>query len=519
MKNFFKEWGKALGIGFLIFILAIFLRLYNLDALPVFADEAIYVRWAQVMRAESTLRFLPLSDGKQPLFMWLVIPFLKVVGDPLFAGRATSVFAGMGTLVGIFLITHYLFKSKKAALVSALIYAVSPFSIFFDRMALADSLLAMFGVWVFLLGLITARSVRLDFAMLTGFALGGALLTKSPALFFSLMLPSTWFLASWPKRKKERISKLIKLTGLLMVTYLIGYGMYNILRLGPSFHLIASRNQDYVLPLSHLWTNPRDPFIFYFDRAFEWVSFLGPWPIWILAPLGFLLGFEKNRKEMLVLGFWYLLPIAAQSEFAKVFTARYILFSLPFLFITAASLFKSSFSKRRGFVTSAFLVIFAGVALWTDYLLVTKPERASLPRSERSGYLEEWTAGTGIKNVALLIRKLHTENPQQKIVVGTEGYFGTLPDGLQIYLNDLPEITVIGVGIVIDQMPSSLKESKEAGNKTFLVVNSSRFKITDPEKLGLRLIASHEKANRPTGFREYVQFGSRDSLLFFEVSE
>ena len=67
------------------------LRLPNLTLQPIFADEAIYIRWAQVMRAEPTLRFLSLSDGKTPLFMWAMIPFLKVFSDPLFAGRFLSV--------------------------------------------------------------------------------------------------------------------------------------------------------------------------------------------------------------------------------------------------------------------------------------------------------------------------------------------------------------------------------------------------------------------------------------------
>jgi len=83
----------------LIFLFALYFltRLINLDTIPVFADEAIYIRWAQIMKNEPTLRFLPLSDGKQPLFMWLIIPFLKFVSDPVIAGRLTSVAAGFGT--------------------------------------------------------------------------------------------------------------------------------------------------------------------------------------------------------------------------------------------------------------------------------------------------------------------------------------------------------------------------------------------------------------------------------------
>ncbi|MEK7112149.1 MAG: hypothetical protein AAB875_02375, partial [Patescibacteria group bacterium] len=83
MKKFLAKWKSSLILLLLILLFAIGIRLYNLNLIPVFVDEAIYIRWAQVMRAEPTLRFLPLSDGKQPLFMWLSIPFLKIFSDPL----------------------------------------------------------------------------------------------------------------------------------------------------------------------------------------------------------------------------------------------------------------------------------------------------------------------------------------------------------------------------------------------------------------------------------------------------
>src|SRR3989304_6028586 len=90
MKKFLTTWRTTIIIGFVILSVALVLRLFKLTYLPIFGDEAIYIRWAQVMRAEPTLRFLPLSDGKQPLFMWVVIPFLKVISNPLFAGRLVS---------------------------------------------------------------------------------------------------------------------------------------------------------------------------------------------------------------------------------------------------------------------------------------------------------------------------------------------------------------------------------------------------------------------------------------------
>jgi len=104
MVNALKLHRTEILVLVVLFLAYFLLRLPNLTLQPVFADEAIYVRWAQVMRAEPTMRFLPLSDGKTPLFMWTMIPFLKIFNDPLFAGRFLSVISGFATLLGVYLL-------------------------------------------------------------------------------------------------------------------------------------------------------------------------------------------------------------------------------------------------------------------------------------------------------------------------------------------------------------------------------------------------------------------------------
>jgi len=112
LKIDFKDLLIILGIILLFFLL----RLTNLTLLPIFADEAIYIRWAQVMKNEPTLRFLPLSDGKQPLYMWILMVILKFFPDPLLAGRVVSVIAGFGSLIGIMILTLLAFKNLKISL-------------------------------------------------------------------------------------------------------------------------------------------------------------------------------------------------------------------------------------------------------------------------------------------------------------------------------------------------------------------------------------------------------------------
>jgi len=507
MKRFLDKNKKLIFLCILILGVAFFLRIYKLTLLPIFADEAIYIRWAQVMRAEETLRFLPLSDGKQPLFMWAMIPFLKILSDPLFAGRFLSVVSGLATIVGVFLSSKLLFKSQKLALVASLIAAISPFLVFFDRMALVDSMLATTAIWTFYLGALTARTLRLDMAMLTGFALGAGLLTKSPALFFAILLPMTILIVKWPSKKKERLYAAAKFFFLMAVSIIIGYGISNILRLGPNFHLLASRNLDYVYPYTHLLESPLNPLLPHLNATLGYFWLMGPGALIALFILGTFYSIKDKPKETLLVLAWIFFPLLAVTEYAKAFTARYILYLVPFAAVIAANALR----EKKGFakwIVEALFIVFILHSLYLDMLLVSEPEKATLPRSERSGYLEEWTAGTGIKEVSLYLRDLHTQSPQEKIVVGTEGYFGTLPDGLQLYLNDVPEITVIGIGLGIVKVPTPLEESKEAGNRTFLVVNSSRLSLK-PEEEGLTIISAYPKAVQPDGARE--------ALLFFEV--
>lgn len=508
MFKILKKNRKFILLLFGLVILSVGVRLINLTKIPVFADEAIYVRWSQVMRAEQTLRFLPLSDGKQPLFMWLVIPFFKVFADPLFAGRFVSVMSGFGTLLGVMILSYLLFKNKAVTAVAALFYALSPFTFFFDRLALADSLLSMFGVWIFIFAYLAVKKQRLDFAMLTGFALGGAWLTKSPALFFTLMLPTVWLFAPWKKKIKENLPVFIKSLSLSLVSILIGYGFYNILRLGPNFHLIASRNMDYVYPISHILVRPFDPLKTFIIASFTWYFIMGPLSLLVLALVSIFSNTKKHWKEIAILSFWFLVPLVVQCEFAKTLTARYILYPIPYLMILAASAFVAN-KKLLKKIAGAFVILFVIQSSVFICNLINNPEKANLPRVERAGYLEEWTAGQGIKETADYLIAFKKENADARIVIGTEGYFGTLPDGLQMYLNKYPEITAIGVGLNFEEVPSQLLNSKKAGDNTYLLVNSSRFR-NDADKLGLKLIKEFPKAEKPNG--------THDSLLFFEVT-
>ncbi|MCD6225497.1 glycosyltransferase family 39 protein [bacterium] len=488
--------------GLLLFGIYFLTRIYHLTVLPVFCDEAIYIRWAQIMRNEPSLRFLPLQDGKQPLFMWLVMPFLKVFSDPLFAGRFVSVLAGAATLGGILVLSYLFFKKETTALLTGIIVIFVPYLFFFDRMALVDSLLSAFGVWSLVFGFLLGKTERLDVAMILGMILGGALLTKSPGIFFVFLTP----LAVLIGKEKGKKANNWKLAGLVLVAFGFSGVIYNILRLGPNFQMIRIRNKDYVWSVKEILKHPLSPFLPNLGDIFRYYLFYLTLPLFLLGGIGLGRWVKEGKREwqkwLVVL--WWVLPLLAQAAVAKVLTARYLLFSVPIFILLVVEGWQQVFSWLKSLsLPKAGKIVFSFVlllwALCFDWWLWHNPQRAPFPADERAGYLEDWTAGWGIKEIAAYLKKNY---PHQPVVVGTEGFFGTLPQGLQIYLEGRRNITVIGVGYPIKDIPSSLANALKAGDDVYLVVNASRLEINDSERL--ELISAYQKPGQ-------------DKLLFLKL--
>jgi hypothetical protein len=182
------------------------------------------------------------------------------------------------------------------------------------------------------------------------------------------------------------------------------------------------------------------------------------------------------------------------------------LFIIPLFLVFAAYALGTFFSrvKNKLIIIAVLLVIFA-FPIFQVFLLAINPQKAWLPKNERSGYLEIWAAGYGIKEASIYLREIAKT---QKVLVGTEGFFGTLPDGLEIYLEKVPNITIIGVGQpVLDISPKLIDGLSE--NRVFLLVNDTRLKINNNPKLILK--AKYPKAVSTSGQQE--------NLLLFEVTK
>ena len=434
-------------------------RLVNLGLIPIFADEAIYIRWAQLVNQGKI--FIPLSDGKTPLFMWLLAPLLRLGFDPLLTGRILSVAAGLATVIGIYFLTKKLF-SRQAALVAAGLALLQPFLLFYDRMSLTDSLLTALIVWAAYFG--------------TGLGLGifgaAALLVKPSALIYLLIIP----LFALKNLKKIIIAGLIA-----------GIG-YNLLRFSDSFYMIKQRSLDYLRPPS--WEGALGV-----GQAFSrWlVGFCG-WPLIIAFVVSLIIAVKYKEIKIFWLSLLVGVPFAAQAAAGKIFYPRYLLPLMPFILITV------SWGMRRLGKLGLLLAAVIGLSwLKFDYLLLTDPLQAPLPRAEKEQYFYEWSAGYGLREIKDYLLKLPSDRP---VLVATEGSFGTLPNGLEIYFNNSQKTQILGVGFPKTTVSPAMEQALQAGKPVYLVANYNRYNFADSQRLAL--------------ISEYPRPGG-EKLMFYEV--
>jgi len=455
--DFFKKHKLEFFILAFLIILYLFSRFYSILALPIFTDEAIYIRWAQIAKQDANWRFISLTDGKQPMFIWLMMISLRFIQDPLLAGRVVSVGAGFFTLIGMYFLGREVFKSNKIGLISSALYVFFPMALVYDRMALYDSLVGAFAVWSLFLIILMVRRVRLDIALILGMVIGGGVLTKTNAFFNIYLLPLSLILFNWTGRNiKERF---IKWVGLAIIAVVIAYSFYSILRLSPFFHIITEKNAIFVYSLKDWLDHPFNFFIGNWQAFWDWAIRYLTWPLLALAILSFFVA-KKLIREKLVLFLWFIIPIVVLGIFGRTLYPRFIFFMLlPLLPLIAFSLVSIQTKIKKVSLFVVFCLAIFALALKTDYLILNDFAKAYVPESDVIQYVTGWPAGMGIKESIEFFKK---EAKKGKIYIATQGTFGLMPYAFEIYLVNDPNIKIEGYWPIEDKIPAKvIEESKK----------------------------------------------------------
>jgi len=476
---------KEIQLFLFLIIIYFFSRIYKLTFVPIFTDEAIYIRWSEIALYDASWRFISLTDGKQPLFVWLTTFTLRFFQDPLFAGRIVSVLAGLGTAVGLFLLSYSLFSNRKVAFFTLILYLLYPFALVYDRMALMDSLVGMFAVWALYFEFLLVKTLRLDVALILGMIIGGGILTKSSGFFSIYLLPFTLLLLSWHGKEKTR--KFFLWLGLSLVAVFESQLIYSVLRLSPFFHMIGQKNTVFIYPFKEWFSHPWRFFIGNLKGLWDWFITYFSWPVFFLLLFSLFWKFKEYLKEKVLLIVFFAAPFFALALFGKVLYPRFIFFMtlslLPLVGLVLGRLYKLI---EKPFIFLIIFLIFAFSWIKTDFELLTNPYTSSIPESDKFQYFNDWPAGGGIREAVSFFKE---KSQSGKIFVATEGTFGPLPYALEVYLYDNPNVKIHGFWPLKKEIPEEVLEAAKT-KPTYFVFNQTQ---TAPPDWPLLFIAKYRK--------------------------
>jgi len=384
----------------------------HLTALPAFEDEGSQLRWVdRIVAAGEWLR--PLGEGK-PLEAWPMVPLVRLGLAPLIAARALHVLAGMLAAVLTYVLAAEL-TGRWTALAAGALFALCPFAVYLERLALSDMFLCAAGLAVLLALLRLVRSATWPRAAGLGAALAVAALAKLP-VGFVFLIAAPLALALMPVRERARLvqapvrAKLLAAYAPALLLALgiglaaayrarggrsLGFGLDDLIGIG----LGGYRGIPAAFGVSgvSLWTELTAQL----SAAVVVIGLIG---------LGAGAAFGAWRvRWLLAMG---LVPMLALSR-AEFWFSRYLLFTLPSLIIVAvlgwgylyerAERLVPPFRAAARVLALALLASCAAVMALQSARIILDPIEAHWSPVDRFQYIEGWTSGYGYPEAARFV--------------------------------------------------------------------------------------------------------------------
>ncbi|MBI1356427.1 MAG: hypothetical protein GC160_18960 [Acidobacteria bacterium] len=428
------SWGPLVAI----LLLAAFLRLWRLlDAFPIVGDEAIYLRWAEIIDHQGQW-LISLLDGKQPLSYWIyaVERMLFAGADPLWMGRLVSAAAGVATAALLYAIGERL-ADRRAGLLAAALYAVFPWGVMYDRLVYTEALVNLAGAAVVLVSLWAFEPERAGWrrAALVGLALGLGYLLKSTALQYA---SAPVLIAAWKLRPRWA-----EAARLLAIAFAVA-------ALFPIFCILATpaaptlETHSLVLHSTNFFVHQEDflknPFVVLPQNLGTLGEYLGSFLTWpATAALAAALAYLAWRRSAAGL------LLVAVSGAALLFQTTALVFfpsRYPFpqmwpllvaLAIAASDLARRLPSRRQSqALLAGFAVVVVLPMLARSLGVVLAPRESIWPSDARYYFGVHAHNGAGMREA---IEFLRAEAAQGPLVVLVDPIWGLPADGVFPYLN------------------------------------------------------------------------------------
>ena len=491
--RFVVKYKKELLLAGILLAGYVFLRTFHILHLPIFTDEAIYLRWSQIAKQDAAERFISLSDGKQPLYVWVTIIFMRFIRDPLLAGRLVSVMSGFLTAVGIFFLSKELFKSKWIGLLALGIYVIFPFALVYDKMAMYDSMVATFIIWGIYVEVLLVRKIRLDLAFIAALIIGMGMLVKTNTFFNLYFLPFTVLLFDFKQKNAKK--QLLKWILFAAIAAVLANVYYSILRLSPLYGIINQKNHTFYYPFSEWIKHPIEFFSGNIHGLLDWFfTYFG----WLQAAMvvGSFFVFKKFWKEKVLLLVWFIPPIIGLALLGKVLYPRYILpMVVPLIPLVALCLWFVLIRFKTLWARVLIVTVFSILYLRADYFILNDFAHAPIPQPDLGQYINSWPAGGGVRESVAFFKSQAEQGP---IFIATQGTFGLMPFSLQLYLQDKPNIMLQGYWPIGHKLPADVIAAAKKYPTYFVFyqpcVNCSGYKSEEaPASWNVQKVAQYYK--------------------------
>jgi hypothetical protein len=428
----------------LVCVLGVFLvtRLTSLGSLPVFIDEALHIAWARPGLGENLVQ--QFAVGKWLPIQAIAISMYLPLSPPV-AARSASVVMGLLTAVAVVAIGRALF-SFSAGVLAATVYAMLPFALFNERLALADIYVTAAGAWLIYASIaaigqptvgwplgMTAAAAAAIFAKPTG-----AVLLLVPAAAAMLLVDRRHRVA-YLRAALPPIATGFALLALLLAT---GYGAG--------------------LVVSQSGLDGRDPLAFVggnLARVAEWLQMLLTWPVvwatgaavaWALVQA--LRGDTADAFLVAVLA----IVIAPYVLVARKLEPRYLLpATVPVSLLLGHAIAAGAaaigeraarrWPRRRTAVrvtaAAAMVAVLGADAARLDRDIIIAPAAAALPAVEREQYVTAWSSGYGLPELAAFLRSEARRAPVNVVRIRSD----STDVGLDAYLSETESLRLYSI--------------------------------------------------------------------------
>ena len=359
---------RTWAVFILIAVVAAILRLTNIDASSLSQDESTMLHFTRGL-LEKGYPFLyrgasEVSMATYELVPYFIAPVVKLFGWSEYAVRLPAALFSMATLLLVFITTKSWFD-RRVALFSALLYAVSPWSIYWSNNSFYPSQLQFFSMLSIVLvhRLFCSENVKdRDYYVLAAVLSATYLTWEGSGLLFLVygFLGLIIFWNQWGFLRKGHAWISLGLLALVVVFQLVRRGL-----LKTPFLVTGSSRSSISSPQLAINQSTYDPF-YYIENIFGSEQYI---ILSIVCLIG-LLFLKRDRNLRFVYGYVFI-SIIVYTELLAVYAIRYVYFVLPmFLISVSASSFQLIDWITRTSVRSAMRVIRV-ISLVTAFVLLS----------------------------------------------------------------------------------------------------------------------------------------------------